>query len=84
LSKVASTYALDYYKIDSEDTIEKTVGKILATHSPVICEVVVDPAQNFVPKSSTKLLANGKMSSAPLQDMYPFLPEKEIKGNVYR
>ncbi|TRZ88536.1 MAG: thiamine pyrophosphate-binding protein, partial [Methanosarcinales archaeon] len=84
LSKIAHAYGFDYYKIDSEGTIEKTVGKILAAHSPAICEVVVDHVQNFVPKSSSKLLPDGKMSSAPLHDMYPFLPEKEINDNLYR
>lgn len=84
LSKVASAYKFEYYKIDSEDTIEETVGKILATNSPAICEVVVDHAQNFVPKSSSKLLPNGKMLSMPLHDMYPFLPENEMNANVYR
>ncbi|MDO9334133.1 MAG: thiamine pyrophosphate-dependent enzyme, partial [Dehalococcoidales bacterium] len=83
LSKIASAYGFDYYRIDSEGTIEKTVGKILATHSPAICDVVVGHEQNFVPKSSSKLLPDGKMSSAPLHDMYPFLPEKEMNENIY-
>jgi acetolactate synthase-1/2/3 large subunit len=40
---------------------------------------MVDPEQNFVPKSASKLLPDGKMSSAPLHDMYPFLDEKVLK-----
>lgn len=84
LSKVASTYGYHYYKIDSKVAIEGTVKQILGFQGPVLCEVVVDRAQNFVPKSSSKLLSNGKMLSAPLHDMYPFLNENEMKTNVYR
>jgi acetolactate synthase-1/2/3 large subunit len=84
LSKIAAAYGIDYYRIDSEGAANKTAAKVLNTHSPVICEVVVDHEQNFVPKSSSKLSPDGKMSSAPLHDMYPFLPEKEMNDNVYR
>jgi acetolactate synthase-1/2/3 large subunit len=83
LSKIAEAYGLDYCRLDSETAVEKTVAMVLAAAGPVICEVVVDPEQNFVPKSSSKLLPDGKMTSAPLHDMFPFLPENEMNGNVY-
>jgi len=79
LSGIAAAYGFNYYIINSEKGAEETITKILAAKKPVICEVVVDPEQNFVPKSASKLLPDGKMSSAPLHDMYPFLPEKVLQ-----
>lgn len=84
LSAIARAYGFKYFKIAGESAVDKNVKKILSVHVPVICEVVVDHEQNFVPKSSSKLLADGKMTSAPLHDMYPFLPEEEMNANVYR
>ena len=46
-------------------------------------EAVVDPSQNFEPKSSSKMLPDGKMVSTSLDDMAPFLPEEEMKENRY-
>jgi acetolactate synthase-1/2/3 large subunit len=46
---------------------------------PSIVEVVLDQEQYFEPKLSSKRLPDGTMVSPSLEDMYPFLPEKEIK-----
>ena len=46
-----------------------------------ICEVVVDPAQNFEPKLSSKVLPDGRIVSPPLDDMFPFLPKEEYEKN---
>ena len=53
------------------------------TSEPIICEVFVDTAQSFEPKSASKKLPNGKMISAPLEDMKPFLDRKELEENMY-
>ena len=46
---------------------------------PVVCEVVIDKNQEFEPKASSKLFADGRMKSAPLYDLYPFLDSKIIE-----
>ena len=36
----------------------------------------------FEPKLSSKKLLDGKMVSAPLEDMFPFLSESELASNM--
>ena len=47
---------------------------------PVLCEVIVDPGQNFEPKLSSKVLPDGKIVSPPIDDMFPFLSRDEFEG----
>lgn len=80
---IAKGYGLMYEKIDSELHMKETILKVLSTDSPILCEVVVDQNQGFVPKSSSKILPDGKMLSAPLEDMFPFLSENEMNANIF-
>lgn len=55
--------------------------KVLQTEGPALCEVVVDPEQNFEPKLSSKVLPDGRIVSPEIDDMYPFLPREEYQQN---
>ncbi len=83
-SLIAAANSMKYIKISSETAMEAEIEAALGEKGPVLCEVVVDGRQNFAPKSSSKILPDGKMQSAPLHDMYPFLPEKEMEENKFR
>lgn len=78
LSKIAAAYGFPFTRIDSADGADAKIRKILQSPGCALCEVVVDENQNFEPKSSSKLLPDGSMVSAVLDDMYPFLPENEL------
>jgi acetolactate synthase-1/2/3 large subunit len=60
-----------------------TIDKILAQKGPVLCEVILDPEQTFEPKTSSKQLPDGRIVSAPLEDMYPFLERQELLENLW-
>ena len=47
---------------------------------PQLCEIVLDPEQPFSPRVSSKRLPDGRMVTAPLEDMFPFLPREEFLG----
>ena len=49
---------------------------------PCICEVLMDPIQPLVPKTSFKILSDGKLVSPPIEDLYPFLERKEFLSNM--
>ena len=48
----------------------------------MICEIMVDKAQVFAPKLSSKRLDDGTMVTAPLEDLSPFLPREELEANM--
>ena len=64
---------------DLADTIERSLDAI----GPVMCNVIVDPDQNFVPKLSSKVLPDGRIISPSMDDMFPFLPREEYESNRY-
>ncbi len=81
LEKIAYAYGIPYEKIDALADIPGKMRKVLGTEGPVLCEVVVDPEQNFEPKLSSKVLPDGRIVSPEIDDMYPFLPREEYLQN---
>ena len=57
------------------------IDEVINHKGPVFCEVVVDWHQNFAPKSSSKVLPDGKIVSAAVDDMAPFLDREEYESN---
>ena len=43
---------------------------------------MLDLAQPFAPKLSSRKLDDGRMVSAPLEDMAPFLSRDELRANM--
>lgn len=80
-SRLAAAYGLPYQRIDQVDYLP-AVRKALETPGPFVCEVMLDPEQGFEPKLSSKTLPDGRMVSAPLEDLYPFLDREEMLGNL--
>ena len=76
---LARSFGLDYVRIASAKEFEQKIGSVLSGSSPVVAEVVVDPSQNFEPKSSSKILPDGRIVSPSLDDMAPFLDRKEFE-----
>ena len=82
-AKLADAFGLQYFKIDNGTEATSTLQKVLNSDGACICEVVVDPEQNFEPKSSSKVLPNGQIVSPSLDDMAPFLPREELEQIKY-
>lgn len=76
--KLADAFGLPYFKLDSEINCDAALNKALTCEGPCICEAVVDPKQNFAPKSSSKVLPDGRITSPSLDDMAPFLDRDEF------
>ena len=49
----------------------------------MICEIHMHPEQTLFPKSASFMDKNGKMSSAPLEKMAPFMGEELQKQCIY-
>jgi acetolactate synthase-1/2/3 large subunit len=57
------------------------VQAALAAPGPALIEVMLDPQQEFEPRSRSKVQPDGTIVSPPLEDMYPFLSPEEMAGN---
>ncbi len=80
---LAQAFGLGYYRIEKESEADAVLAEALNSDGACICEVVVDPDQNFAPKSSSKVLPDGKIVSPSLDDMAPFLDREEFEKIRY-
>lgn len=78
---LAQAFGFKYFTLDSEENCDKVLDEALNCDGPCICEAVVDPTQNFAPKSSSKVLPDGRITSPSLDDMAPFL-DREIFDQI--
>ena len=83
LGKLAPAYGLGYRCCEKMKDMEDAINWAMAQESACICEMMLSTKQVTEPKAATKKLADGAMVSAPLEDMAPFLPEEEVKRNMY-
>ena len=79
--RVAEAYGLPASRLDQPD-FGCVLPRILDVPGPHVCEVMLDPAQGFEPKLSSRRLPDGRMVSSPLEDMAPFLDRAELADNL--
>ena len=79
--KVASAYGIAATRIEGAG-FEADLARVLGAPGPFLAEVMLDPAQEFEPKLSSRMLEDGRMVSAPLEDMAPFLDRDELRENL--
>ena len=82
--KLAEAFGLPYRRIEHEKDADAALETVLTQEGPCVCEVVVDENQNFEPKSSSKVLPDGRIVSPSLDDMAPFLDREEFEQIRYR
>lgn len=82
LEKIAAAYGLCYFRMDKIDMMQEQFAEILADDEPVICEVMSVRDQAVMPSVSSKQLEDGRLVSAPIEDMFPFLPREEFLANM--
>lgn len=82
MQRVGQVYGFSMFKAEKFTELEGTIRRALDCDGPVICEIVMDPAQPLVPKLSFKQLPDGRLVSPPLEDLFPFLPREEFRSNM--
>lgn len=84
LARIAAAYHVPHQKIEANDALKASLESFLHRSSvgPAICEIVIDPGQEIVPRIVFEVRPDGKWLAKPLEDMYPFLNRKEFKENM--
>jgi acetolactate synthase-1/2/3 large subunit len=81
-SKIAEAYGLKTFIIKNNTEIDDVLAEVLNTKGPVVCHINLMNDYIFSPKTSSKRLPDGRMVSAPLEDMFPFLERDEFLSNM--
>ena len=79
--KLACAYGIPAARVD-RDATAFLIEQALAAPGPALIDVVLDPNQEFEPRSRARQLPDGRIVSPKLEDMYPFLEETELMDNV--
>jgi len=85
LKRIAEAYGIPFVRVSSNEVLESTINDVLSSDGAMICEVKMHPEQTLFPKSASFMDKNtGKMSSAPLEKMAPFMSDELQDECVYR
>lgn len=82
LMKIAAAYGIPAVRINDHDELDEKLEWVLNNQGPVICEIMMPPFMEMIPKVTSIRTPDGKMISKPLEDMHPFLPREEFYENM--
>lgn len=80
--KIAAAYGIKGVRIKSVDEVDAKIAEVLNAEGPVICEVMTPEWQLLIPRISSDKLPDGTLKSRNYEDMYPYLPEDELRANM--
>jgi acetolactate synthase-1/2/3 large subunit len=80
--RVAYGFDLPFRRACDHSELSSAIRATLDEPGPAVCEMMLDLSQPFAPKVSSKRLPDGRMVTAPLEDMAPFLPREEFLQNM--
>ena len=81
MTRIAAAYGLPATQIDNAVQLS-SIAALLDAPGPVLCQVQLDPAQEFEPRLKSRQMPDGTLVSPTLEDMYPFLPAEELEQNL--
>jgi len=78
---IAKSHKMSYKKIKNHKDLGRNISKILNSKNATICELIMNPNEEQIPKAINRRNKNGKSIPTEFDDMYPFLPRDELNGN---
>jgi len=82
MEKLAFAYGVPFRRINQHSELNQ-IADVLNADGMQICEIMLDLKQAFAPRLSSRRLEDGRMVTAPLEDMFPFLDRKELQDNMF-
>ena len=80
--KICEAYGVSCARVSSLDDLDGAIELAFSTSGPYVLDVITPPEQLIIPTVSSKVNADGSMSSRPLEDMAPFLEREEYLSNL--
>jgi acetolactate synthase-1/2/3 large subunit len=77
-ARLAQGFGIPAARAQKDGDLASAIVATLATPGPQLLEVMIDKAQQFEPKLSSRRLPDGSMISPPLEDLSPFLSDTEL------
>ncbi len=80
--KLGAAFGFPVSRISAHQGMSEAIAAALATPGPTLTEVMLDKAQAFSPKLSSRRLEDGSLVTSALEDLAPFLPHEEMAENM--
>jgi acetolactate synthase-1/2/3 large subunit len=80
--RVARAYGVSTTLLKNPRTARAVIRRVLSSPGPIVCEVLVAPDEERMPRVQSQVLADGSIISKPLEDMWPFLEREEFLENM--
>jgi len=80
--RIAAAYRIKSVRIVTQKGLKSQLRKVLNSTGPIICELMIDPKQETMPRMSSYVKPDGTIASRPFEDLYPFLPREEFADNM--
>lgn len=80
-ARLAEAFGLPALRLEGQD-FAPSLKRILATEGPWLCDVHLDPAIGQEPRASSRSLPDGRIVTAPIEDLFPFLDREEFMENM--
>ena len=80
--KIADAYGIKYFRVSSNVELDERLQEIIDFEGPAICEVMCKKWDKVLPTIGAKKLEDGQIVSQPLENMFPFLTEEELRVNM--
>ncbi|WP_122642490.1 thiamine pyrophosphate-binding protein [Luxibacter massiliensis] len=80
--KVAEGYGIPIFEIRNHKNIQSHIERVLNEDGPALCRVCMADDIVIQPKVVSRVSETGSMESGGLIDLWPFLPEEELKKNI--
>lgn len=81
--KLGKAYGFNTHQITNHENLANEIEFVLSQKGPIICEVLLTNDYKFFPKVASKKLDDGRMISAPLEDLAPFMEREEFRTNLF-
>lgn len=79
---IAFAHGIRYWRFDDLNGARAGLDAALAGPGPAFVEVMMDPAQDQIPKSVNKRDAEGNIVQTAIEDAWPYLDRTEIEENM--
>ena len=80
--KLSLSFDFPYFSIKTWEDYETKIKSFLTSSGPSVCEVFMDPEQDFIPKVKGIKNIDGTIFSPPIEEMSPLLSFNEIQENM--
>jgi acetolactate synthase-1/2/3 large subunit len=81
--KISDSHKIKYFKLRTHHELEKKIKNILNYKGSLLCELIMNPNEEQMPKAINKRGIDGKSIPTSFDDMYPFLSKEELISNNF-